>query len=510
MATPAEQQQMEMMLEGGGLNEQGGTIDPISGNPVPDGATQEGVRDDVPAMLSEGEYVMNEASTRYHGVDKLNAMQNEAKQGYSQMEKDGLMGEPTQGAMLDSNEEMPFSIEDLDVADAEGQPVMMANGGVVPKGFYHGGYHYNPVPVGTDEMGRPIQATSSNRQLNVQQQQPNRPQPNFGDSMGGGGGFVVKNYKHSDGRNMPIVFMNGVPLSAIPEGFVEVDPLNPDVITPTPVVDPTVKPAEVIKPADYGGEVDQFGDPVSSNAGLGGLADATISSASLATGGRKASSIESFVINSTPYQNKMTNELKKAGIPVPKNQDEKFRQYTMLQLQKQMNSIKTGSPTYNNLADSLANTREYTKDAKGNTVPSDQHPSRKTSIPTTSPYYNAPTVNSPVPQVVKDEDYNELDPNVQNPNVVAPTREDFNELSGIGFEPDQSSTPTYSASSPATGGFTGYSGNAGPAGGGAPSSDAGTGGTGGYGMFNQGGLAGKKPKKKMKTYKKGGLATSKK
>ena len=327
MATPAEQQQMEMMLEGGGLNEQGGTVDPISGNPVPDGATQEGVRDDVPAMLSEGEYVMNEASTRYHGVDKLNAMQNEAKQGYSQMEKDGLMGEPTQGAMLDSNEEMPFSIEDLDVADAEGQPVMMANGGVVPKGFYHGGYHYNPVPVGTDEMGRPIQATSSNRQLNVQQQQPNRPQPNFGDSMGGGGGFVVKNYEHPDGRNMAIVFMNGVPLSAIPEGFVEVNPLNP--VAPTPVVDPVVKPAEVVKPVDYGGEVDQFGDPVSSNAGLGGLADATISSASLATGGRKASSIESFVINSTPYQNKMKKELEKAGIPVPKNQDEKFRQYNV-------------------------------------------------------------------------------------------------------------------------------------------------------------------------------------
>ena len=538
MATPAEQQQMEMMLEGGGLNEQGGTIDPISGNPVPDGATQEGVRDDVPAMLSEGEYVMNEASTRYHGVDKLNAMQNEAKQGYSQMEKDGLMGEPTQGAMLDSNEEMPFSIEDLDVADAEGQPVMMANGGVVPKGFYHGGYHYNPVPVGTDEMGRPIQATSSNRQLNVQQQQPNRPQPSFGDSMGGGGGFVVKNYKHSDGRNMPIVFMNGVPLSAIPEGFVEVDPLNPDVITPTPVVDPTVKPAEVIKPADYGGEVDQFGDPVSSNAGLGGLADATISSASLATGGRKASSIESFVINSTPYQNKMTNELKKAGIPVPKNQDEKFRQYTMLQLQKQMNSIKTGSPTYNNLADSLANTREYTKDAKGNTVPSDQHPSRKTSIPTTSPYYNAPTVTAPtVTKAQKDAQITaQIQKEIESKLTGGPD--------GTSITPETGGT-SYTAPSTPTGGTAGYSGNYNePGRGGSPEGNSsgsgsgggsrggggsyggGAGGGGGYGGSYggagsaggsygeagraKGGFVPRKPKKKMKTYKKGGLATSKK
>jgi len=33
---------------------------------------------------------------------------------------------------------------------------------------------------------------------------------------------------------------------------------------------------------------------------------------------------------------------------------------------------------------------------------------------------------------------------------------------------------------------------------------------GGVSGLNKGGLAGKKPKKKMKTYKKGGLATSKK
>ena len=47
---------------------------------------------------------------------------------------------------------------------------------------------------------------------------------------------------------------------------------------------------------------------------------------------------------------------------------------------------------------------------------------------------------------------------------------------------------------------------------GAPGQDEGpTGATAGdYGYFNKGGLAGKKPKKKMKTYKKGGLATSKK
>jgi len=115
MATQTEQQ-MEMMLEGGGLKDEGGTVDPVSGNPVPKGATQEGVRDDVPAMLSEGEYVMNEASTRYHGVDKLNAMQEEAKQGYKKMEQDGLLGEPVD----EKEEELPFSMADLNVLDEEG------------------------------------------------------------------------------------------------------------------------------------------------------------------------------------------------------------------------------------------------------------------------------------------------------------------------------------------------------------------------------------------------------
>ena len=116
-----------MMLEGGGLKDEGGTIDPVSGNEVPDGATQEGVRDDVPAMLSEGEYVMNEASTRYHGVNKLNAMQEEAKQGYSQMEKEGLMGEPVD----ETEEALPFGMADLNVSGEEGRELRMAEGGDV-------------------------------------------------------------------------------------------------------------------------------------------------------------------------------------------------------------------------------------------------------------------------------------------------------------------------------------------------------------------------------------------
>ena len=482
MATP-EENQMEMMLEGGGLNEQGGTVDPVSGNEVPDGATQAGVRDDIPAMLSEGEYIMNEASTRYHGVGKLNAMQEEAKQGYNQMEQDGLMGQE-----VDQTEEaLPFGMADLNVADEEGRELMMAEGGDVST--------IRKLP------------TSSDDNVGTNPPTERRPQPTFGGSMGGNGGFTFEMYTHPDGRNMMVPFMNGIPMFSIPEGFVLTDPNAP---VETPVANTTVTPAEVVKPVepfDYGGEIDQFGDPASSNAGLKGLADATISSASLATGGRKASSVESFVINSTPYQNKMTRALQKAGIPVPTNADEKFRQYTLMQLEKQMNSMVTGSPVYNNLADALANTREYTKDAKGDTVPSDQHPSRKTTINPNSKFYN----KTPTPTTI-DKKTDEVEKEVNEVGAYTGEVTGRPGSGGAGEPSTPSGTPTAGtgAGGPA-GGYSGGGNSGGDYGGAQGDWDGPSfGSDGGVSGLNKGGLAGKKPKKKMKTYKKGGLATSKK
>ena len=44
--------QMEL-FEDGGLNQEGGMVDAMSGNDVPVGSTRAEVRDDIPAMLSE-------------------------------------------------------------------------------------------------------------------------------------------------------------------------------------------------------------------------------------------------------------------------------------------------------------------------------------------------------------------------------------------------------------------------------------------------------------------------
>ena len=52
-----------------GLMQEGGDTDPVSGNGVPLGGTQEGVRDDIEANVSAGELVIPEDVVRYHGVE---------------------------------------------------------------------------------------------------------------------------------------------------------------------------------------------------------------------------------------------------------------------------------------------------------------------------------------------------------------------------------------------------------------------------------------------------------
>ena len=52
----ALEEQMEMNF--GKVPDNTVAVDPVSGNDIPMGATAENVRDDVPAMLSEGEIVV--------------------------------------------------------------------------------------------------------------------------------------------------------------------------------------------------------------------------------------------------------------------------------------------------------------------------------------------------------------------------------------------------------------------------------------------------------------------
>ena len=171
--------QMEM-FDDGGLMDEGGTVDPVSGNDVPPGSNQEEVRDDIPAQLSEGEFVFPADVVRFIGLEKLMMIRQRAKAGLQRMNDMGQMGNSEEAVMPD---DLPFSIDDLDMEDdelemAQGGVVHMANGGPVgqigppsltytgPPGIF--GTNPNPNPQGlpttptTGVAAAPMQAASSN------------------------------------------------------------------------------------------------------------------------------------------------------------------------------------------------------------------------------------------------------------------------------------------------------------------------------------------------------------
>ena len=106
---------MPNYMEEGGLLQEGGTVDPVSGNEVPMGSTQEEVRDDIPAQLSEGEFVFPADVVRFIGLDTLMKLRQSAKAGLAKMDRMGQMGNADEAVEDDTG---PF---DSDVDDVIGE-----------------------------------------------------------------------------------------------------------------------------------------------------------------------------------------------------------------------------------------------------------------------------------------------------------------------------------------------------------------------------------------------------
>jgi phenylpyruvate tautomerase PptA (4-oxalocrotonate tautomerase family) len=123
------EEQMEL-FEDGGLRDEGGMVDEESGNDVPSGSTKKEVRDDIPAMLSEGEFVLPADVVRYHGLEKIMQLRDEAKFGLKKMEAMGQMGNSEEATLDD---DVPFGPADLLIVAGgpEDEPREMAEGGVV-------------------------------------------------------------------------------------------------------------------------------------------------------------------------------------------------------------------------------------------------------------------------------------------------------------------------------------------------------------------------------------------
>jgi len=121
------EKQMELFNEGG-LKDEGGSVDPVSGNDVPIGSTKEEVRDDIPAMVSEGEFVFPADVVRYIGLNNLMQLRQDAKMGLKKMEAMGQMGNSEEATLPD---DMPFDMADLVIIEGSDEPKEMAQGGVI-------------------------------------------------------------------------------------------------------------------------------------------------------------------------------------------------------------------------------------------------------------------------------------------------------------------------------------------------------------------------------------------
>jgi hypothetical protein len=118
--------QMNKMLAEGGVMQEGGTVDPVSGNEVPVGAMQEEVRDDIDAKLSEGEFVFPADVVRFIGLQTLMKLRDKAKMGLQRMNDIGQMGnaeEVEDGEALFGDEEM-----DDDMFSSEIDSIMAEEG----------------------------------------------------------------------------------------------------------------------------------------------------------------------------------------------------------------------------------------------------------------------------------------------------------------------------------------------------------------------------------------------
>jgi len=163
--------------------------DPVSGNDVPPGSLPEEVRDDIPAQLSEGEYVVPADVLRFYGLKFFEDLRDNAKVELARMDRDGRIGgEPI--AVMEISELSPEDMEELEAIGAavggyitqqptestqadpyqqqqmmyrQGAPVAQGNagyayGGQVRKGYAPGGLEdgdtvtNSPVNVQDDDL----------------------------------------------------------------------------------------------------------------------------------------------------------------------------------------------------------------------------------------------------------------------------------------------------------------------------------------------------------------------
>lgn len=240
------------MFEDGGLMDEGGTVDPVSGNDVPPGSTQEEVRDDIPAQLSEGEFVFPADVVRYIGLGNLMKIRQEAKMGLKMMDEMGQMGNSEEATMPD---DLPFDINDLDTEDepeynvggfvpAQQQQQQFGIAGYTPAQQPTTGFVQQPTQAASQQFVQPTAPVAAAAVPTMQQYTP-AELPSFQSFVGGefGGYDELREYRNEAGNVIQVPFKDGQPISPIPEGYTFVDPeaIATEEVTTTPTTPQTTQ-----------------------------------------------------------------------------------------------------------------------------------------------------------------------------------------------------------------------------------------------------------------------------
>jgi hypothetical protein len=236
-----EAQQLEMFGDIG-MAKSPAKKDPVSGNEIPKASTAEEVRDDIPARLSEGEFVLPADVVRYHGLEKLMNLRQEAKQGINTMDKMGQLGNAEEATMPD---DLPFDVNDIEMSEGgmvnvAGQPMQLPRIAGQQMQMQTGGF---VSPTGTYQVPTQLSTTPSYFQNYAQSTAPFTPfvpqtqtaippiapvtppkttGPTFQTLIPSEGQRpVTKEYRNAAGQKLFIPFINDKPIYPIPEGYTE-------------------------------------------------------------------------------------------------------------------------------------------------------------------------------------------------------------------------------------------------------------------------------------------------
>ena len=187
----------------GGFLDDGASVDPVSGNEVPTGSLAEEVRDDVPAQLSEGEFVVPADVVRFIGLDKLMKMRNAAKAGLADMEAEGQVGgqpAPMQPQM-DEDMEMDALIDGMDSEGFDGAVQAFAVGGSVMPAYNSYSASNAQPSTSTTSSTIPSYDTYTGRKFN---------DPDIVEHV---------KYTNAAGDIINVAHVRGKPVGPVPDGY---------------------------------------------------------------------------------------------------------------------------------------------------------------------------------------------------------------------------------------------------------------------------------------------------